>query len=146
ADLPEYAVAVDLYGDAAHVQEYECPPTVDPRAAEQRLHDVMATVSSVLGIAPADVHLKVRKRQRGLEQYEKLGDQHAEKIVHEGGHRFLVNLSDYLDTGLFLDHRTLRRRIAAEAPGKRFLNLFSYTGTATVYAARAGARASLSVD
>jgi len=149
ADLPEYAVAVDLYEDAAHVQEYECPPTVDPRAAEQRLHDVMAVAPSVLGVDSARVHLKVRRRQRGprgCAQYEKLDDAHAELTVREGGHRFVVNLSDYLDTGLFLDHRTLRKRIADEARGKRFLNLFCYTGSATVYAARAGARSSLSVD
>jgi 23S rRNA (guanine2445-N2)-methyltransferase / 23S rRNA (guanine2069-N7)-methyltransferase len=144
ADLPEYAVAVDLYEDAAHVQEYECPPTVDARAAEQRLHDVMATVPSVLGVS--EVHLKVRKRQRGLQQYEKLDETHAEKTVREGGHRFLTNLSDYLDTGLFLDQRTLRQRLADDARGKRFLNLFAYTATATVYAAKAGARSSLSVD
>jgi 23S rRNA (guanine2445-N2)-methyltransferase / 23S rRNA (guanine2069-N7)-methyltransferase len=146
ADLPEYAVAVDLYEDAAHVQEYECPPTVDPLAAEQRLHDVMAMVPGVLGVDPKQVFLKVRKRQRGLEQYEKQGDAHAEKIVHEGGHKFLVNLSDYIDTGLFLDHRTLRKTIADGAHGKRFLNLFAYTGTATVYLAKAGARSSLTVD
>jgi 23S rRNA (guanine2445-N2)-methyltransferase / 23S rRNA (guanine2069-N7)-methyltransferase len=146
ADLPEYAVAVDVYEDAAHVQEYECPPTVDARAAEQRLHDVMAVVPEVLGVEAAQVFLKVRRRQRGLEQYQKLGSSGAEKVVREGAHRFLVNLSDYLDTGLFLDDRLLRQRIAEEAPGKRFLNLFSYTGTATVYAARGGARSSLSVD
>jgi 23S rRNA (guanine2445-N2)-methyltransferase / 23S rRNA (guanine2069-N7)-methyltransferase len=146
ADLPEYAVAVDLYEDAVHVQEYDAPKTVDPRAAEQRLHDVMAMVPEVLGVDPRAVHLKVRRRQRGLQQYEKHDDAHAETIVREGGHRFVVNLSDYIDTGLFLDHRTLRREIESMARGKRFLNLFAYTCTATVYAVKGGARSSLSVD
>jgi 23S rRNA (guanine2445-N2)-methyltransferase / 23S rRNA (guanine2069-N7)-methyltransferase len=146
ADLPEYSVAVDLYEDAAHIQEYACPPTVDATKAEQRLHDVMAVAPEVLGVQPDDVYLKVRKRQRGLDQYEKLGDKRAERRVHEGGHTFLVNLSDYLDTGLFLDHRRLRQMIGELAKGRRFLNLFAYTCTATVYAAKGGARGSVSVD
>lgn len=146
AELPEYAVAVDLYEDAAHVQEYECPPTVDPRAAERRLHDVMAVVPEVLGVRPEDVFLKVRRRQRGLEQYEKVGERRVVREVREGGHRFLVNLSDYLDTGLFLDHRSLRKLIGELAQGRRFLNLFAYTCSATVYAARGGAGATVSVD
>ena len=146
ADLPEYAVAVDLYEQAAHIQEYEAPKTVDAAAAEQRLHDVMAVAPEVLGVRPEDVFLKVRRRQRGLEQYEKLDSSGAEWKVHEGGHTFLVNLRDHLDSGLFLDHRKLRALIAELAPGRRFLNLYAYTASATVYAAKAGARASTSVD
>jgi 23S rRNA (guanine2445-N2)-methyltransferase / 23S rRNA (guanine2069-N7)-methyltransferase len=92
------------------------------------------------------VYLKVRRRQRGKSQYEKLGGGGITKEVHEGAARFLVNLTDYVDTGLFLDHRQARRIVAELAHGKRLLNLFCYTGTATVQAALAGAASSVSVD
>ena len=146
ADLPEYAVAVDLYETAAHVQEYAPPSTVDPARAEERLGDVVALVPEILGVAATDVYLKQRRRQRPTTQYGKLGARGKMLTVREGGHRFLVNLSDYLDTGLFLDHRRLRAMIQSLAAGKRFLNLFAYTGSATVYAAAGGARGSVSVD
>jgi 23S rRNA (guanine2445-N2)-methyltransferase / 23S rRNA (guanine2069-N7)-methyltransferase len=146
ADLVEYAVAVDVYEDAAHVQEYAPPATIDPARAEERLHDAVALVPEVLGIAAEKVHLKQRRRQRAGAQYEKLAATGKKQIVREGGLRFLVNLSDYLDTGLFLDHRRLRAMIRDLARGKSFLNLFCYTASATVYAAAGGARASLSVD
>ncbi|HZS35848.1 MAG TPA: bifunctional 23S rRNA (guanine(2069)-N(7))-methyltransferase RlmK/23S rRNA (guanine(2445)-N(2))-methyltransferase RlmL, partial [Polyangia bacterium] len=150
ADLPEYAVAVDVYEDALHVQEYAPPSTVDAARAERRLADIITVLPEAAGVAPENVFLKVRRRQRAIagEQYQKLDASGArgEREVREGGHRFLVNLRDYIDTGLFLDHRRLRALIAELAPGRRFLNLFSYTATATVYAARAGARSSVSVD
>ncbi|MSP63182.1 MAG: bifunctional 23S rRNA (guanine(2069)-N(7))-methyltransferase RlmK/23S rRNA (guanine(2445)-N(2))-methyltransferase RlmL [Myxococcales bacterium] len=146
ADLPEYSVAVDLYERSAHVQEYACPPTVDAERAEERLRDMMALLPGLIEVAPEEIFLKVRRRQRGGSQYEKQGEAQAIREVHEGGRRFLVNLSDYLDTGLFLDHRRLRGAIAEQAKGKRFLNLFAYTGSATVYAATAGARSTTSVD
>lgn len=146
ADLPQYAVAVDRYENAAHVQEYAPPSTVDAARAEERLGDVLALVPELLGIAASDVYLKQRRRQRAGEQYGKQSTRGRTLTVREGGHRFLVNLTDYLDTGLFLDHRKLRAMIAALADGKSFLNLFSYTGSATVYAAAGGARSSVSVD
>jgi 23S rRNA (guanine2445-N2)-methyltransferase / 23S rRNA (guanine2069-N7)-methyltransferase len=148
ADLPEYAVAVDVYQDALHVQEYAPPSTIEPERAERRLADIMTVLPEVAGVAPENVFLKVRRRQRPVEQYQKLGASGAgaEREVREGGHRFLVNLRDYIDTGLFLDHRRLRALIAELATGRRFLNLFSYTATASVYAARAGARSTVSVD
>jgi 23S rRNA (guanine2445-N2)-methyltransferase / 23S rRNA (guanine2069-N7)-methyltransferase len=146
ADLPEYAVAVDLYEDAAHVQEYEPPKTIDPVKAERRLLDVKLVLPEVLGIAPENLFLKVRRRQRAGGQYEKLGEGATIKHVNEAGFTFEVNLSDYLDTGLFLDHRVIRELIANEARGKRFLNLFCYTATASVYAARGGARSTVSMD
>jgi 23S rRNA (guanine2445-N2)-methyltransferase / 23S rRNA (guanine2069-N7)-methyltransferase len=144
ADLPEYAVAIDRYEDAVHVQEYAPPSTVDPEMAEARLRDVMRVVPEVLGTS--DVFLKVRRRQKRGAQYQKLSSESSERKIQEGGHTFLVNLSDYVDTGLYLDHRRLRARIGAEARGKRFLNLFAYTGTATVYAAKGGALSTVSVD
>ena len=146
ADMPEFAVAVDLYGDRVHVQEYAPPSSVSEEKAEARLQDVMAALPQVLGVAPEHIALKQRQRQSGKQQYQRMAQQGEFFEVREGQVRLLVNLTDYLDTGLFLDHRPMRLRIAAEAKGKRFLNLFCYTATATVHAAAAGARATTSVD
>jgi 23S rRNA (guanine2445-N2)-methyltransferase / 23S rRNA (guanine2069-N7)-methyltransferase len=155
ADLPEYAVAVDLYegvpgpGAAlqrwAYVQEYAPPKEIEPAKAEKRLADVIARLPEALALEADRVVLRKRKRQRLGDQYEADADGHA-LIVEEAGHRFLVRLGDYVDTGLFLDQRTLRQKIGAASAGKNLLNLFSYTGSATVYAAQAGAGASTSVD
>ena len=201
ADLPEYAVAVDLYEDWAHVQEYSPPQTVDPVQARRRLKEVMAVVPEVLGIAPDHAVLKVRWQQRGADQYQRVDERGELLEVREGGLRFLVNLTDYLDTGLFLDHRLTRglirelssnssfqndallsgrdRRVRDKDAGRlrssatgatedaawrrlartrqpelrvetssrhHFLNLFAYTGTATVYAAAGGAASTTTVD
>ena len=146
SDLPEYAVAVDLYGDHAHVQEYAAPRTVDPVKARRRLKEIMNVIPEALQLAPENVVLKVRRPQKGPEQYQKLRDDGSFMEVQEGGLRFLVNLTDHLDTGLFLDHRLTRRLIRDTTPGRRFLNLFAYTGTATVYAAAGGAASTTTVD
>ncbi|PLX84634.1 MAG: bifunctional 23S rRNA (guanine(2069)-N(7))-methyltransferase RlmK/23S rRNA (guanine(2445)-N(2))-methyltransferase RlmL [Desulfuromonas sp.] len=146
ADLPEYAVAVDLYGEWVHVQEYEAPNTVDPEKARTRLKEVMAVLPEILNVPQEQVFLKVRRRQKGRAQYVKLDGQSRFHEVREGECRFLVNLADYLDTGLFLDHRPMRFKIGEMARGKRFLNLFAYTGTATVHAALGGAASTTSVD
>jgi 23S rRNA (guanine2445-N2)-methyltransferase / 23S rRNA (guanine2069-N7)-methyltransferase len=146
ADIPEYAVVVDRYDRFAVVQEQAPPKTVDAEAARRRLRQVVSTLPELLAISPEDLHLKVRRRQRGADQYEKQDDLGLLHEVKEGGHRFLVNFTDYLDTGLFLDGRATRAKIAELAPGRRFLNLFAYTCAATVYAARAGAASTVSVD
>jgi 23S rRNA (guanine2445-N2)-methyltransferase / 23S rRNA (guanine2069-N7)-methyltransferase len=147
ADMPEYAAAVDLYDGRAHVAEYAPPKGVDPDAATRRLQELMQAVEAVCPPPAGErIALKRRQRQRGLAQYEKTDDIGERIEVVEGRARLLVNLHDYLDTGLFLDHRPLRLRIAEEAAGKRFLNLFCYTGTATIHAALGGASASTSVD
>lgn len=146
ADMPEYAVAVDLYGDAVHVQEYAAPDSVDPVDAHSRLQDVLAVIPEVLSIAPEKVFLKVRQRQRGKDQYQRQAKQGEFIEVDEDGARLLVNLTDYLDTGLFLDHRPVRRILKGQAAGKRFLNLFAYTATASVQAALGGAIETTSVD
>lgn len=149
ADLPEYAVAVDVYqGDKTwvNVQEYESPKTIDPAKANQRLAGAMAEIPKVLEIPADQVFLKVRRRQKNLDQYEKQADTRNFHVVEEGGCKFWVNFEDYLDTGLFLDHRPIRQRIQREAKGKRFLNLFAYTGSATVHAAVGGAASSVTVD
>lgn len=146
ADMPEYAVAVDIYGDRAHVAEYQAPAGIDPAVAAARMQEVRAALPAALGIAPAAIAYKQRQRQRGTAQYSKQASRGELLSVREGRARLLVNLHDYLDTGLFLDHRPLRRRIAAEASGRHFLNLFCYTGSATVHAALGGARTTTSVD
>jgi len=146
ADMPEYAVAVDIYADRVHVAEYQAPTGVDPAAAQRRLEEVRAALPEALGVEPEAIVYKQRRRQRGAGQYEKQDSQGEFFSVTEGQARLLVNLQDYLDTGLFLDHRPLRLRIAAEARGKDFLNLFCYTGAATVHAALGGASSTTSVD
>jgi 23S rRNA (guanine2445-N2)-methyltransferase / 23S rRNA (guanine2069-N7)-methyltransferase len=149
ADMPEYAVAVDLYrGEAlwVHVQEYAPPAGIDPAAARRRLAEAMAVIPEVLEVPRSHLYLKVRRRQRPETQYGRLAGGGPLREVREDGCRFLVNLSDYLDTGLFLDHRETRRLLARLAPGARFLSLFAYTGTATVCVARAGGESTTSVD
>ncbi|GGO81012.1 ribosomal RNA large subunit methyltransferase K/L [Marinobacterium nitratireducens] len=146
ADMPEYAVAVDRYGDWVQVQEYAPPRSVDPLKAFDRLQDAVAAVSQVLEVPPERVVLKQRKRQQGSSQYERQGQSDYFFEVQEHGCRLRVNLHDYLDTGLFLDHRPVRRMIQAQASGKDVLNLFCYTGAATVHAAVGGAASTTSVD
>ena len=146
ADLPEYAVAIDRYEQWLHVQEYAPPATVDATRARERLEQVMAALPAALELPAENVFLKVRQRQRGSSQYQKQAQQGRFHEVHEGPGRFLVNFSDYLDTGLFLDHRLTRQRLGEQAAGRRFLNLFGYTGAATVHAALGGATSTTTVD
>ena len=146
ADVPEFNLAVDLYGDHVHLQEYEAPRGVDPARAAARLEAAQVKIREILGLTEDRIHLKVRRRQRGGSQYSKKGDKKRFLKVQEGGLAFLVNLDDYIDTGLFLDHRITRGIIGDLAPEKAFLNLFSYTGSATVYAAAGKAFSTTSVD
>jgi 23S rRNA (guanine2445-N2)-methyltransferase / 23S rRNA (guanine2069-N7)-methyltransferase len=149
ADLPEYAVAVDIYQSEqtwVNVQEYEPPKSIDQHKADQRLAGVLAEIPRVLQISPDQVFLKIRRKQKSTDQYEKHGDSGVFHVVEEGGCKVLVNFEDYLDTGLFLDHRPIRLMIQQQAKGKRFLNLFAYTGSATVHAARGGAQSTTTVD
>lgn len=146
ADIPEYNLALDWYNGHFHVQEYAPPKTVDPEKAAKRLDDALATLRQVFDVAPSRIHLKSRQRQKGNQQYQKLNDQKRTMVVEEGGAQLLVNLDDYLDTGLFLDHRPTRLRLQQLAQGKRFLNLFCYTGAVTVHAAFGGAKKTVSVD
>ncbi|MES2817618.1 MAG: bifunctional 23S rRNA (guanine(2069)-N(7))-methyltransferase RlmK/23S rRNA (guanine(2445)-N(2))-methyltransferase RlmL [Pseudomonadota bacterium] len=146
ADMPEYALAIDLYHDWVHVQEYAAPRTIDPEKAQARLFDALAAIPQALSVDKSKVIIKRRERQSGSKQYERQAAQGQFTTVEEHGVKLLVNLTDYLDTGLFLDHRPLRLRLQREAAGKRFLNLYAYTATATVHAAKGGARTSTSVD
>jgi 23S rRNA (guanine2445-N2)-methyltransferase / 23S rRNA (guanine2069-N7)-methyltransferase len=153
ADMPEYAFAIDMYGSAddpdlswIYVQEYAAPDSVDREAARMRRMEALSVLPEVFGVPRERVHVRTRKHQKGNEQYEKLDERGEFCSVLESGHRFLVNFTDYLDTGLFLDHRITRRKLAQWSQGRRFLNLFAYTGVATVYAVAGGAIASTTVD
>jgi len=149
ADLPEYAVAVDIYqGDQTwiNVQEYEPPKSIDQHKADQRLAGLLAEIPRVLGVNREQVFLKIRRKQKSTDQYEKHDDQGRFHIIEEGGCKLLVNFEDYLDTGLFLDHRPIRMLIQKQAKDKSFLNLFAYTGSATVHAAMGGAKSTTTVD
>lgn len=146
ADLPDFNVAVDLYGDRLHVQEYAPPKIIDPEKAKKRFNLALASIRAVTGLGRDAIFIKTRARQEGKTQYEKQSTASKRYIVQEGKAKLLINLTDYLDTGLFLDHRQMRLRIAAEAKGKHFLNLYSYTSTASVHAALGGAASTTSVD
>ncbi|MEY2854901.1 MAG: Ribosomal large subunit methyltransferase, partial [Pseudomonadota bacterium] len=154
ADMPEYSIAVDLYTGAGpdegkrwlYVQEYAAPDTVDAVAAKRRREEALSVLPEVTGVALPEVRLRTRRKQKDGGQYTKVDRRDEFHVVEEGGLRLRVNLEDYLDTGLFLDHRLTRARLGAAAAGQRFLNLFCYTGVATVHAAAGGAASSLSVD
>ena len=145
-DIPEYALAIDRYGKLVHVQEYAAPKTIEPRLAQRRLREALHAIPQTLDVPEPDVFVKVRKQQKGDAQYERHDREGKLVVVREGGHSFYVNLTDFLDTGLFLDHRLTRKLVGDMARGKTFLNLFAYTCTASVYAARAGALSTVSVD
>ncbi len=149
ADMPEYAFAIDLYGRESrhvYVQEYAPPKTVNQESARERRREVFAVLPEVLSVPLQHVHSRVRKPQKGSEQYERRENVDERHVVRENGLKFWVNFRDYLDTGLFLDHRLVRQSLRAWAQDADFLNLFCYTGSATVYAAAGGARSSASVD
>lgn len=144
-DIPEFAYIVDRYAEQVHLQVYS-RGAADGSDAADDLPAVRAAVAQALQVEPDVVALKVRAQRAAGEQHEKTGAQGRDFVVHEGGLRFLVNLEAYLDTGLFLDHRNTRAMVAAEARGRRVLNLFCYTASFTVHAACAGATESLSLD
>ena len=147
ADMPEYSAAIDYYeGQWINLQEYMPPKTVDPGQAGKHLDEMIKGLTAVLDIPRRNIHVKTRKQQPGLAQYEKIAHTGERHKIREGGNIFLINLTDYLDTGIFLDQRLIREIFGQLAETKRVLNLFAYTGTATVYAARGGAGATTTVD
>ncbi|MCG8420297.1 MAG: class I SAM-dependent methyltransferase [Proteobacteria bacterium] len=145
-DIPEIPLVVDRYQDHLHISSYRRDSDRDRAAATEWLAAMADAAARALAVPQTNIHVKQRARQRGAWQYGRLDHTDQYIAVDEGGHRFLVNLRDYVDTGLFLDQRNLRARIGSEARGCRFLNLFCYTGSFTVYAAAGGARATVSVD
>jgi 23S rRNA (guanine2445-N2)-methyltransferase / 23S rRNA (guanine2069-N7)-methyltransferase len=154
ADMPEYSFAIDLYqpdpagagGRWLYVQEYAPPATVDRDRARARREEAISVLPDVTNLPADAIYWRTRRPQKGTSQYEALGDAGERVIVAEDGLKFLVNFTDYLDTGLFLDHRPTRARIRHAAKGQRFLNLFCYTGAATVHAAAGGAAVTTSID
>jgi 23S rRNA (guanine2445-N2)-methyltransferase / 23S rRNA (guanine2069-N7)-methyltransferase len=152
ADMPEYAFAIDLYRTLEpdltwlYVQEYAAPAEIELDAVRRRRNEALSVLPEVTGVPTERIHVRTRRRNKRGEQYRKVDEQASYHVVMEGGLKFWVNFDDYLDTGLFLDHRMTRARLGAAASGKRFLNLFAYTGTATVYAVVGGAASSTSVD
>lgn len=149
ADIPEYSAAIDIYKDWVQVQEYQAPSSIEIGKARQRFDLLVDVIPEVLEIDKSRIIVKTRRQQKGLSQYEKQGNERHEFTVEESGFKFLVNLTDYLDTGLFLDHRLTRQYLfdkinESKEPGD-FLNLFSYTSSVSVYAAAAGANTT-SVD
>lgn len=145
-DVPEVPVIVDRYEDCLHIADRARPFDRTPAEQADWLDLIARTAGDVLDIARANIFVKRRQRQRGTEQYERVAEAERVFVVSEGGLRFRVNLSDYVDTGLFLDHRITRAMVRGEAAGKRFLNLFGYTGAFTVYAAAGGAVSTTTVD
>jgi 23S rRNA (guanine2445-N2)-methyltransferase / 23S rRNA (guanine2069-N7)-methyltransferase len=145
-DIPEIPLAIDWYAGWLHFAEYDRPHERTEIEHEVWLDRMVEAAAAELGVPPGRSFLKARRRQRGTSQYEKVGERKAVLAVREGDLTFEVNLSDYLDTGLFLDHRTTRSLVRAESAGKRMLNLFCYTGAFSVYAAAGGANETVSVD
>jgi 23S rRNA (guanine2445-N2)-methyltransferase / 23S rRNA (guanine2069-N7)-methyltransferase len=147
ADIPEYAAAIDIYEQRIYVQEYAAPSTIQTHIAKQRFETIKRAVKEFAGERFEKVYYKERRRQKGDAQYQRLNEQSSEStVVNEGRARLEVNLSDYLDTGLFLDHRPVRSMLGDLCKGKSLLNLFCYTATASVHAALGGAKSSLSID
>ncbi len=149
ADLPEYALAIDIYqGEThwAHVQEYQAPSSIDPEKSRTRLLQSLCVLPDTLDLDWEQIFLKVRHRQKGASQYQKQHDAGRFFDVQENGRHFAVNLEAYLDSGLFLDQRVTRQMISDMSADKHFLNLFGYTGTASVYASTGGALSTTTVD
>jgi 23S rRNA (guanine2445-N2)-methyltransferase / 23S rRNA (guanine2069-N7)-methyltransferase len=152
ADLPEYAAAIDVYAEDSsgktflHVQEYAAPATIPENDVRRRFSELLAAARDVFGVPKEQVAIKSRMKGKGGSKYGRVEQRDEFITVVENGAKLKVNLFDYLDTGLFLDHRSLRARMAKEAKGKRFLNLFCYTGVASVQAAVADAAQTVSVD
>jgi len=146
ADLPDYKVAIDKYQDYVVIQEYTAPMDIPESVTKRRLTDVLIALPGAIGIDPKNIILKKRERQKGINQYEKLSATKLELVTTEYGARFKLNLKEYLDTGLFLDHRLTRKLVGEKSHNKDMLNLFAYTGSASVHAALGGAKTVTTVD
>lgn len=146
-DLPEFPFAIEVYKDVVHAAEYKRKHGMQDEEHDAWLQACKETIAKVLEMSVDSIFMKVRQRKAGRQgQYEKFGEEKVERIVLEGGLNFIINLTDYLDTGLFLDHRITRNMVREECKGKRVLNLFCYTGSFSVYAAHGGAASVTSVD
>lgn len=144
--MPEFPLCIDRYEDMIHVAEYKTRHPLDDAAYKLWMDNCLQVIKASLGVDDAHLFVKRRERMKGLTQYEKIAETRSMMTVHENGLKFLVNLQDYLDTGLFLDHRLTRQMVREEAKGKHVLNLFSYTGSFSVYALAGGAEHVTTVD
>ncbi len=146
-DIPEFPFIIEFYEESVYVSEYKRRHALSEDAHEQWLLECKKIVAEVLEVEMDSIYLKLRQRKEGRQgQYQKLDSNRNERVVEENGLKFIVNLSDYLDTGLFLDHRLTRQMVREEAEGKNMLNLFCYTGSFSVYAAAGKANNIVSVD
>lgn len=146
-DLPEFPFAIDWYNGVVHAAEYKRRHGMEDEEHVAWLQSCREALAASLEISPENIFMKVRQRKAGRQgQYEKFDEQKTERIVPEGGLSFIINLTDYLDTGLFLDHRITRGLVRADAKGANVLNLFCYTGSFSVYAAAGGAATVTSID
>ncbi|PKG72702.1 bifunctional 23S rRNA (guanine(2069)-N(7))-methyltransferase RlmK/23S rRNA (guanine(2445)-N(2))-methyltransferase RlmL [Shewanella sp. GutCb] len=146
ADIPEYNVAIDKYLDHVVIYEYAAPSEIPESVSKRRLTDVLISLPHAIGIDPNNIVLKTRERKKGTTQYEKVSVNKLELITTEYGAKFKLNLKEYLDTGLFLDHRLTRKLVGEKSKGRSVCNLFAYTGTASVHAAMGGATSVTTVD
>ena len=146
-DLPEFPFAIDFYDDKLNISEYRRRHGLTEEQHEEWLNESMMIISAVTGVESEKIFMRQRQRKAGRQgQYDKIDSSKNEFIVEENGLKFKVNLSDYLDTGLFLDHRLTREIVRKEANKKKVLNLFCYTGSFSVYAAAGNASEVVSVD
>lgn len=146
-DIPEFPFIIEFYEDSVYVSEYKRRHALSEDAHEQWLLECKKIMAGVFEVEMDSIYLKLRQRKEGRQgQYQKLDSNRNERVVEENGLKFIVNLSDYLDTGLFLDHRLTRQMVREEAEGKNMLNLFCYTGSFSVYAAAGKANNIVSVD
>lgn len=145
-DIPELPFAVDWYDGRLHIAEYDRPHSRSPEEHREWVNHMVRVAGDALTVAPDRVFVKLREKQSGKSQYDPQDSRHYEIEIDEYELRFKVNLSDYIDTGLFLDHRDLRRYVGERSSDKRVLNLFGYTGSFTVYAVAGGASSTVTVD
>jgi len=146
-DLPEFPLCIEFYGDKLYIAEYKRRHHMTEEDHDIWMEKSLEVIGEILAVSKEKMFLKLRQRKPGrLGQYQKLDEGQHEFIVEENRLKFIVNLSDYLDTGLFLDHRLTRERVKAESRGKKVLNLFAYTGSFSVYAAAGGAVEIVTVD
>jgi len=146
-DLPEFPFCIEIYGDNLYVAEYKRRHGMTDEQHDEWMEQSITILSEVLKIEKDKIYLKLRQRKPGrLGQYQRIDQKKNELIAEENGLKFYVNLSDYLDTGLFLDHRSTRQLVQGKVPGKKVLNLFAYTGSFSVYAAAGKAKEVVTVD
>lgn len=144
-DMPEYPLCIDVYENKIHLAEYKTRHQLTDDQYQLWLHECISAVKEIFSVEEPDIFFKKRERHKGT-QYEKVNETKTFYTVQENGIKFLVNLNDYLDTGLFLDHRVIRKQVMSESKGKHVLNLFSYTGSFSVYAAMGGAFTTTTLD